>query len=131
MSSFNFGSVTRMHAATRVMKRMDRVATTPETIVASGDVVWVGDWTAPLVVRLSAVGSSKPRTVSLPLNNTTLGVWSVAAGADGVWATTPSDGALWRIDPKTNHVTRITIPFLPTYVAVDADGGLWVTVRGA
>ena len=97
----------------------------------NGDVVWVGDWAAPRVVRLSAVGSSKPRTVSLLLNNTAGGVWSVAAGADGVWATTPRDGALWRIDPETNHVTRITIPFLPTYVAVDGDGGLWVTVRGA
>jgi streptogramin lyase len=131
MSSFNYGSVTRMHAATRVMKRMDRVALQPGGLVADGDVVWVGDWAAPRVVRLPAVGSSKPRTVSLPLNNTALDVWSVAANADGVWATTPSDGALWRIDPKTNHVTRITIPFLPTFVAVDADGGLWVTVRGA
>ena len=52
-----------------------------------------------------------------------------AAGAGAVWATTPRDGTLWRIDPKTNHATRIAIPHLPTYVTVGANGELWLTVR--
>lgn len=45
-----------------------------------------------------------------------------------VWATTPRDGALWKIDPKTNEVTRITVPYLPTCVAAGEDD-IWVTVR--
>jgi streptogramin lyase len=129
MSNFDYGTLSRMHAATRVMKRVDGVATNPGQLVVDGDIVWVGDWAAPRVVRLSAVGSSKPRTISLPVNNTTAGVWNVAASADAVWATTPRAGALWRIDPETNDVTRITIPHLPSWVTVDANGELWLTVR--
>ena len=81
------------------------------------------------MVRLRAVGAGKSRTISLPTSNPAAGVWSVAAGADAVWATTPRDGTLWRIDPKTNHVTRIPIPHLPTFATVGADGELWLTVR--
>ena len=128
MSNFDFGAVSRMHAATRIVETEDGVATNPAFLVVDGDVVWVPDWAAPRVVRLRAVGSSKPRTLSLPVSNPTAGVWNVAAGAGGVWATTPRDGALWRIDPKTNDVTRITMPYLPTWITVGADE-LWLTVR--
>jgi hypothetical protein len=46
-----------------------------------------------------------------------------------MWATTPHDGALWRIDPKTSRVTRVNLPYLPTGVAADAND-VWLTVRG-
>ena len=46
------------------------------------------------------------------------------------WATTPEDGTLWRIDPKTNDVTRVAMPHLPTGVTTSA-GAVWVTVRKA
>ena len=131
MSNFFAGTVSRMHAANQAVQTVETAATYPAFLTVDADVVWIADWAAPRVVRLRAVGAGNPRTISLPTSNPTAGVWNVAAGADSVWATTPRDGALWRIDPETNHVTRITIPFLPTFVAVDADGGLWVTVRGA
>jgi class 3 adenylate cyclase/streptogramin lyase len=128
MSNFLDGKVSRMHAATRVVETVDIVAN-PAFLVVDGDVVWVPDWANPRVVRLPAVGSGKPRTVSLPVINRTAGVWNVAAGAGAVWATTPRDGALWRIDPETNDVTRITVAHWPTWVTVGADA-LWLSVRG-
>jgi class 3 adenylate cyclase/sugar lactone lactonase YvrE len=129
MSNFAVGSVSRLHAATGVLKTVRRVAFNPASLVVDGDSVWVSDWGGPRVVRLRAVGSSKPRSVRLrPVRDPTVGVWCVAAGAGAVWATTPRDGALWRIDPKTNDVTRITMPYLPTCVTVGGDK-LWLTVR--
>jgi hypothetical protein len=34
----------------------------------------------------------------------------------------------WRIDPETDAVTRIPMPYLPSGVAAD-DDAVWVTVR--
>jgi streptogramin lyase len=56
-------------------------------------------------------------------------VWTVAAGAGAVWATTPRNRALWRIDPETNAVTRIPLGYLAAGVTV-TDEDIWVTVRG-
>ena len=56
------------------------------------------------------------------------GVTTVAAGAGWIWATVPDSRALWRIDPKTNHVTRIPMQYFPWGVAA-GDDGVWVTVR--
>jgi hypothetical protein len=42
---------------------------------------------------------------------------------------TPDNDALWRIDPKTNAVTRVNLPYPPTGVTADATN-VWVTVRG-
>ena len=128
LSNFNAGSVSRLHAATRDMRTVGGVATNPAAIAVDGDTVWVGDWATQQVTRLNAVRSSRPRAIILSQINATPGVWSVAAGAGAIWATTPRDHALWRIDPKTNHVTRIRMPHLPTGVAADADA-VWVTVR--
>jgi len=96
--------------------------------------VWVGDWSAAHVVRTSAVGPVRPHSVLLPFRNRgrcpqISCVWTVAAGAGAIWATTPEDRALWRIDPTTNAVTRIPLPYAPTGVTADADD-VWVTVRG-
>ena len=129
MSNFTVGSVSRLHPATGDLKTVRRVAINPAFLVVDGDSVWVSDWAGPRVVRLHAVGPSKPRWVLLrPVRNRTAGVWCVAAGAGAVWATTPRDGALWRIDPKTNHVTRIAIPYLPACVTF-GDDELRLTVR--
>ena len=130
MSNFEVGRVSRLHAATGAVHTVRRVATNPALLVVDGDVVWVTDWWGPRVVRLRAVGASKPRTVPLPTSNHTAGVWCVAAGAGAIWATTPRDGTLWRIDPKTDRAKRIPIPHLPTCVTVGPDGNLWLTVRG-
>ena len=62
------------------------------------------------------------------LNTAEKVIAAIAAGAGDIWATTPRDGALWRIDPKTNAVTRVNFPYMPTGVTADAND-VWVTVR--
>jgi class 3 adenylate cyclase/streptogramin lyase len=128
IDNFFEGSLTRVHAGTGAVDVVDVAATKPVLPTVAGDVVWVGDWAAPRVARNRAVGSPRPRSVSLPAVSPYIGVWTVAAGAGSVWATTPRARALWRIDPKTNAVTRIPMPYLPTGVTADADG-VWVSVR--
>jgi DNA-binding SARP family transcriptional activator/streptogramin lyase len=130
LNNFALGSITRMHVATGAVQTIPRVDTNPSFPVIDGDVLWAGDWAASRVVRLRAIGSRKLRRIPLPTGDPTIGVWKVATGAGAVWATTPRDHALWRIDPKTNHPTRIPLPHLPTWVTVGADGALWLTVRG-
>ena len=83
----------------------------PAHILVDGETVWVGDWGLPEVERLRAVGPSRPRLVELPVRIRGTGVWQIAAGEGYIWATTPRDGALWRIDPKTNKVKRIPLPY--------------------
>ena len=127
-SNFDLGTLTKIHTATRAVEVIDAKSHVPGATVVVGDVVWVGDWSGPQVERLSAVGAPKSQTISLPVGNASAGVWTVAAGEGYVWATTPRDAALWRIDPATNEVTRIGIPYLPTAVTT-SPGDVWVTVR--
>ena len=129
MSNFSFGTVSRLRPANGRVQTVPIDATNPAGLVVAGDVVWVSDWAGPRVVRLRAIGASAPQAVPLPVRNPTAGVWCVAAGAAAIWATTPRDGTLWRIDPKTNHVKRIPVPYLPSCVTVDPEGELWLTVR--
>jgi SARP family transcriptional regulator, regulator of embCAB operon len=130
MNDFDAGSVSRMHAATGVVGTSDSIGRNPATIVVEGDSAWVGDWNLPQVVRLPAVGSGRPRRVSLPASVLSYaGVTTVAAGAGSVWATVPSDRAVWRIDPTTSRRTRITLPYAPWGVAA-GDDDIWVVVRG-
>jgi hypothetical protein len=110
------------------VETIDTAAVNPAFLVVEGDVVWVGDWDGPRVGRHSAVESGHSRVVSLPVHNPTAGVWDIAAGLGAIWATTPRDGTLWRIDLKSNDVTRIPMPHLPTGVSVTPEG-IWVTVR--
>ena len=130
MSNFADGSVSRMHAATEAIDTVEKVATIPSGLVVDGDTVWIGDWSSPAITRVPAVGSGSPRKIVLPVPTVNVAsvVWGVDAGAGGIWAATPRFGYIWRIDPKTNAVTRILVPHLPSFVAVD-DGSIWVTVR--
>ena len=128
INNFDTGSLTRLHAKTGAVAIVDNVATNPSFPAVAGDTVWAGDWSSPQVERLHAVGSPRPRRIPLPVNNPSAGVWNVAAGAGFVWATTPRDGALWRINPSTDAVTRVSMPYLPTGVTANADE-VWVTVR--
>jgi DNA-binding SARP family transcriptional activator len=128
MNDFNRGSVSRMHAETGAVQTFNDVAFNPAPIAIAGDVVWVGAWGLPEVVRLPAVGSGTPRPVSLPTNAPNAGVTTVAADAGWIWATVPNSRALWRIDPKTNDVTRIALRYFPWSVAAAGDE-IWVTVR--
>ena len=55
ISNFDAGSVTRLHTTTGAVKTVEGIATNPAFSVVDGDFVWVGDWAAPQVVRLSAI----------------------------------------------------------------------------
>jgi streptogramin lyase len=128
MTNFAEGSMTRLHTAPLSMHTVDGVAVNPGSVVVDGNVVWVGDWTAPQLARLSAVGPPRLRHIPLPGGSGTAGVWTIAVGANAVWAASPDDDALWRISPKTNAVTRVNLPYPPAGVAADSDN-VWVTVR--
>jgi hypothetical protein len=129
INNFDNGSLTRLHMPTGATRVISGVGQSPAFPAAEGSYVWVADWSEPQVARIRALGPPHPRRISLPTDGAAGGVWDIAAGANAVWATTPSDGALWRIDPKTNLVTRVIIPYLPTGVAAD-EHAVWVTVRG-
>jgi hypothetical protein len=112
----------------RDVKTHKTVSKHPGYLVVQGDSVWVGDWNKPDVVRLPAVGSGRPRQIALPVTTRPAGVTTLAAGAGYIWATVPDDHAVWRIDPKTGHATRIGLRYYPRGVAV-TDDGIWVSLR--
>ena len=127
IDNFKDGSLMRLHPASRAVQTIDGVAASPAVPVLDGDAVWVGDWASPQVVRVHASGRPRPHRISLPVRTFT-GVWDLAAGAGAVWAATPRDSAVWRIDPATNSATRIGLRYAPTGVAADTSG-IWVAVR--
>ena len=127
-SNFGEGALTRLDASTRAVETVNVLSAHPTPILVDGDTVWVGDWEFPALERLPAVGASRARLVDLPVRTFGGGVWHIAAGDGYIWATTPRDRALWRIDPKTNEAKRIPMPYPPTYVDV-SEGDIWVTVR--
>jgi DNA-binding SARP family transcriptional activator/streptogramin lyase len=129
-SNFDEGTLTRLQASTRAVETVDVLSVNPGHIVVDGEVVWVGDWALPGIERLRAVGPSRPRLVVLPARRAGAGVWNVAAGEGHIWATTPRDRALWRIDRETNEVKRIPMRYPPTGVTAN-EGDVWVTVRRA
>jgi streptogramin lyase len=126
ITNFDEGDLTRLHAAPRSLHTVDGVAVHPGSVVVDGNVVWVGDWSAPQLARLSAVGHPRLRNIRLP--GGAAGVWNIAVGAGAVWAVSPDDDALWRIDPNTDAVMRVNLPYPPTGVTADTTN-VWVTVR--
>ena len=128
VTNYEDGTLTRLDASTRALETVNVLSSEPVPILVDGETVWVGDWGLPEVERLRAVGPSRPRLVELPVRKAGTGVWQIAAGEGYIWATTPRDGALWRIDPKTNKVKRIPIPYPPIGVTAN-EGDVWVTVR--
>ena len=128
VANFDEGTLTRIHASTRAVETVNVLSVNPAHILVDGEVVWAGDWGLPGVERLGAVGPSRPRLVELPVRNAGTGVWNVAAGDGYIWATTPRDRSLWRIDPKTDEVMRIPMRYPPTGVTA-SEGDVWVTVR--
>ena len=128
ITNFGNGTLTRLHPATGAESVIHSAAINPASVIVDGDAVWVGDWSEATLIRIPAIGSGAVRTISLPVHNPTAGVWTISAGAGYVWATTPGDDALWRIDPNTNRVKRIALPYPPAGVATDAND-VWVTVR--
>jgi hypothetical protein len=104
-SNFGEGTLARLHASTRAVETVNVLSVNPAHILADGEVVWVGDWEFPGLERLPAVGPSRPRLVDLPVQTFGGGVWHIATGEGYIWATTPRDRALWRIDPKPTRLS--------------------------
>jgi DNA-binding SARP family transcriptional activator/streptogramin lyase len=131
ITDFPNGRLTRFHAVTGARRTIAGFGINPGSVAPDGGTVWIGDWGLPEVIRASVSGARPPRAVPLrPFpKHYFSGVWTVAAGAGHIWATTPRGHALWRIDPKTNRTKRIPLPYNPAGVAVH-DGAVWVTVRG-
>jgi class 3 adenylate cyclase/streptogramin lyase len=129
ISSFDSSLLMRLHSSTGDVQIVDVTAINPAQLVVDGETVWVGDWSDALVDRVRAVGPSRSRPIALPAQRAIQSVWNVAAGEGYVWAATPREQALWRIDPQTDEVTRIDLAQLPTGVAT-SDGSVWVVVRG-
>ena len=129
-SNFGEGTLTRLDASTRAVETVKVLGpyAAAAHILVDRETVWVGDWDHPRVERLRAVGPRRSRLVELPVRNFGTGVWQIAAGEGYIWATTPGDAALWRIDPKTNKVKRMPIPYPPIGVTAN-EGDVWVTVR--
>jgi DNA-binding SARP family transcriptional activator/streptogramin lyase len=127
-SDFGYGTLRRLDASTRAVETVNVRSVGAAHILVDGETVWVADWEHPRVERLRAVGPRIPRLVELPVRNFGTGVWQIAAGEGYIWATTPADEALWRIDPKTNKLKRIPIPYPPIGVSAN-EGDVWVTVR--
>ena len=128
MTNFDDRSISRLQAETGAVTAFESVANNPGALVVQNDSVWAGDWNAPQVVRLPAVGTGPPRHISFDVTVPRAGVTSVAAGAGAVWATVPDDHAVWRIDPRTSRATRFDVGYYPWGVAV-GDDGIWVAVR--
>ena len=128
VANFYTGTLTRLHPPSEAPKALDTPLVNPGFPLVHGDVVWAADWGGPALVRLHAVGPPKPQEIFLPTKNPDAGVWNIAFGGGAIWATTPRDGSLWRINPNTDKATRIPLPYLPTGVTADANN-VWVTVR--
>lgn len=130
VSHFNDGSVTRVNPLSgRTTEVVRDVLVNPVEPHVYGDNVWVGDWARPEVAHFRAKGAPNPRRIALPTRDHLASVWGLAVGAGYIWATTPRDYTVWRIDPTTDKATPIRIPYLPAGVAAD-ENNVWVTVRG-
>jgi DNA-binding SARP family transcriptional activator/streptogramin lyase len=124
----NDGLLTRLHESTHHSDTIPlALPDQPDWIAFHGGSMWVADRGSPQVIRLNLAGAPHPRSIRFA--GAKSGVLTVAAGAGAIWATTPHDRALWRINPKTSRVTRVALPYDPVGVTVNA-GKVWVTVRG-
>lgn len=128
MTNFADRSVSRLHADNEGSKTIDSGGKNPGALVVEGDDVWVADWNAPAVLRLSAIGTGRTRRISLPMTTRPGGITAIAAGAGGIWVAVPDDRAVWRIDPKTSRTTRIGLRYPAWGVAV-GEGGVWAVLR--
>jgi DNA-binding SARP family transcriptional activator/ABC-type branched-subunit amino acid transport system substrate-binding protein len=119
------GSITRINAASGA--RMAHVETTGASAIAVGDAgVWFLTNAADGTPEIAQVD---PRTnrVGQVIRIQTSTLAGVAVGDGFVWATDPSEGVIWRIEPGPRPVERtIQLGFGVTQIAF-GDGALWAT----
>jgi virginiamycin B lyase len=90
--------------------------------------VWVGSNTFSTVSRIDPDTRRVVEDIDVSRSGLQSGLFSVAAGAGGVWAANWSELTLVRIDPKTNQVVaRIELPGAPRDVTTVGDD-VWVSL---
>jgi class 3 adenylate cyclase/streptogramin lyase len=119
-------SVSRVRGGTNRVDTVEEIRG-PFPIAISSDSVWVGQDSGHRVARIDPETFRYDGAVILGVKREGADVDSIAAGEGGIWATTPGDSALWRIDPTTNQARRIALGYRPTGVAVGG-GVVWVAI---
>jgi streptogramin lyase len=124
--NFYSSSVSRIRGATNSVETVEDIQH-PFPIAITTDAVWVGARdSGQRISRIDPESFRYDGSVVLPVKRQS-DVFSVGAGEGSVWATTPADSALWRVDPSTNQTRRIALRYRPTGVAVGG-GAVWVAI---
>jgi class 3 adenylate cyclase/DNA-binding beta-propeller fold protein YncE len=123
--NFYSNSVSRIGGNTNGVETVEDIDS-PFPIVITSDAAWVGLRSGDRVARIDRDTFRYDGALILPVKRPGT-VFSVAAGERSVWATTPADSAVWRIDPVTNQTRRIGLKYRPTGVAVGG-GAVWVAI---
>jgi virginiamycin B lyase len=90
--------------------------------------VWVGSNAWSTVSRVDPDTRRVVKEIDVSRSGLESGLFSVAAGAGGVWAVNWSEQTLVRIDPRTNEVVaRIELPAAPRDVTTVGDD-VWVSL---
>ena len=115
-------SVSRIDAGTGRLVETIETGFPQSTIAAGPEGVWFLSWDSPRAIR-----RIDPRTnrvaETIPVNSDFLS--GIAVGAGAVWATSPQDGQLWRIEPGTRpRAQTINVGVGVNFVAVGA-GAVW------
>jgi DNA-binding SARP family transcriptional activator/DNA-binding beta-propeller fold protein YncE len=116
--------VTHLDGRGRVLARIGGIVG-PENLAVGPRSVWVAETGR---VALARVDIPTHRRRSIPIGGR---AESVAIGFGSVWAVTPDQDTLWRIDPRTNAVTAaIVVGPAPTWLTV-AGRYVWVASEAA
>jgi streptogramin lyase len=116
--------VTHLDARGTILARIGGVVG-PENLAVGAHSIWVAETGRVAIAR---VDLATGRRRSIPIGGR---AESVAIGFGSVWAVTPDQDTLWRIDPRTNAVTRaIVVGPDPTWLTV-AGRYVWVASEAA
>jgi hypothetical protein len=93
-----------------------------DTVAAGPEGVWVGR-TDSALTPINPVTNRPGRTIRVGAT----GLAGIALGAGSVWASDPSDGLVWRIDPGPQRLTRTVSVSTGTTDITFGRGSVWTT----
>jgi streptogramin lyase len=108
-----------------------RVQVTQPTAVAAGDAgVWVTSHGTDTVTRIDPASGTTKQTLTLGEDGIPDGPTTIVLAPGGVWIASDLDQVVVRVDPATNQVAeRLAVAGVAEGMAVDTNGGVWVTVH--
>jgi virginiamycin B lyase len=113
------GYVSRIDPATNRVTDSIRLSRFPADVAVGFGSVWV-----PAPRRMLRIDTSTKQITEIAINGAPS---DVAVGGEGVWVTDRSNGAVLRIDPKTNRVAAsVSLPVTINNLAVGG-GHVWIT----